>query len=43
MAFKQVDMKSTEIQGIPSPQTVNFQAAISKFHFFPHLMTKLIS
>lgn len=34
MAFKQIAMKSTEIQGGPSPQTVNFQAAISKLTFF---------
>lgn len=31
MAFKQVALKNTEIQGVPSPQTVNFQAAIINF------------
>jgi len=34
MAFKQVAMKRTEIQGVPSPQNVNFQAAITKLTIF---------
>lgn len=32
--FKQLARKSTEIQRVPSPQTVNFQDAISKLIFF---------